>query len=60
MRESGVGTHRVEHVARLEGDALQRGADDVGDGGAAGQADQRAAGVRVPVRRAQAREGGDE
>ena len=48
--------HRLEHVAHLEGDRLQGGADDVRAGGAAGEADDQAAGVRVPVRGAEAGE----
>ena len=47
--------HRVEHVADLEGDRLERGADDVRAGGAAGEADDQAARVRVPVRGARGR-----
>ena len=49
--------HHVEHVAHLEGDRLQRRADDVGAGGAAGEADDQAARLRVPVRRAEPGQG---
>ena len=53
----GVGLHGVQHVASLEGDGFQRGADDVVAVGAAGQAKDGAAGIRIPVGRAQAGEG---
>ena len=52
--------HRVEHVAHLEGDRLQRGPDDVRARRAPGQADDQAAGVRVPVRGAEPGQRGHE
>ena len=55
MPESSL--HDVQHVGDLEGDALERGAGEVGGGGAARQAGDGAARVLVPVRRAQARKG---
>lgn len=57
---AGVGGHGVEHVGDLEGDALQGGACDVRGGGAAGDAGDDAAGVGVPVGRAEPGEGGHE
>ena len=51
-----VALHRVEQVGHLEGDAFERRAGDVAARGAAGDADDGAARVRVPVRRAQAGE----
>ena len=48
--------HRVEQVGDLERDALERGAGDVRRRRAARDADDRAARVRVPVRRAEAGE----
>ena len=46
----GVGLHGVQHVTGLEGDGFQRGADDVVAVGATGQAEDGAAGIRIPVR----------
>ena len=40
--------HRLEHVADLEGDRLQRGAHEVGAGGAAGDADDQCRGRAGP------------
>jgi hypothetical protein len=57
---AGVAFHRLQNVGDLEGDALQGGAGDMADLGIAAQADHHAAGVRVPVRRAQAGESGHE
>ena len=54
---AAVGLHRLEHVAGLVGDRFERGAGDLGPAAAARQAQDRAAGVRVPVGRAQADEG---
>jgi glycoprotease/Kae1 family metallohydrolase len=53
-----VETHRLEQVGALVGDGLERGARQVRARGAARQAHDRAARVRVPVRRAKAGEGG--
>ena len=50
----------VDHVAGLEGDRLEHGPGEVGPAGAAGDADDRAAGVRVPPRAAEAGEGRDD
>ena len=47
--------HGVQHVAGLVGDGLERGARQVRARGAAREADDRAARVRVPVGRAEAR-----
>ncbi len=52
--------HGIEHVGHLEGDALQGGAGDVARLRAAAKANDQAAGVRIPVRRAQAGKGGHE
>ena len=46
-----VPLHRLDHVAGLVGHGLQGGAGDVGARRAAGEADDGAARVRVPVRR---------
>ena len=53
-----VAAHGGEQGGALEGDALQRGARDVGHGGAAREAGEAAAAVGLPVGRAQAGEGG--
>ena len=58
--EFRIGLHSSEQIGALVGDAFQRGTRDVGGGGAAGEADDGAAGGGVPVRRAEAGEGGDE
>ena len=55
QRDTGLPGHQVHDVAHLEGDGLERRAHDVRPGGAAGDADDRAARVRVPVRGAEAR-----
>ena len=55
-----VGAHRLDEVAGLVGDALERGAGEFGRAGVAGEAEDGAAGVGVPVGRAEAGEGGDE
>jgi len=49
-----------DEVVCLEGDAFERGSDDVGRLRAAGDAGDRAAGVGVPVGSAKPDEGGDE
>ena len=58
-RLRGVGDG-VDDVGGLPGHRLDRGACDVRARGAAGEAEQRAARVRVPPRRAEAGERGDE
>ena len=60
QRRAGIGFHRPHHVQRLQRDRLQRGAGDVGAGGAAGQPVQRAARLGRPVRRAQPCQRGDD
>ena len=50
-----VGAHRLDEVAGLVGDALERGAGELGRAGAAGEAEDRAAAVGVPVGRARGR-----
>ena len=57
-RNARVLCHRRKHIGRLQRDGLQRRAGDVGARGAAGHADQRATGKAIPMRRAQAGEGG--
>src|SRR5712691_2697487 len=52
--------HGVEYVAALEGDGLEGRARDVTAAGAARDADEDAARIRVPVRRAEPGEGGHE
>ena len=59
-RPARVQLHGVQQVLHLVGDALHGGADYVRTGRTAGEADHRASGIHVPVRRAQAREGRDE
>ena len=56
---AGVGFHGVDKFATLEGDAFERGADDVGFAGGAGEPGDDAAGAGIPVGRSQADEGGD-
>ncbi len=56
----GIFLHEVKDVGDLKGDAVESGAGEMGGGGAAGDAGDRAAGVLVPVRRAEAGEGGDD
>ena len=60
LNDAGIFLHDVEDVGDLIGDAFERGAGEVGGGGAAGDADDGAAGVGIPVRRAETREAGDE
>src|SRR4051812_28936607 len=55
----GVCRHRVQHVAALIGDGLERGPREMGPAGAAREADDRTARVLVPVRRAEPDERGD-
>ena len=57
---TGVGFHRFHDVIDLEGDTFQRGAGKVAVGGAAGDAEESAARVRIPVRRAEAGQRRDE
>jgi hypothetical protein len=57
---AGLALHQVRDVDGLVGHRLQRRAGEVAPAGAAGQPDDRAAGVLVPVRRAEADEGRDE
>ena len=52
-----VAAHGLKHVRGLVGDGLQRRADDVRPARAAREADDGAAAVHVPVRRAQSGEG---
>ncbi len=52
--------HRVEHVARLVGDRLERRADEVLAAGPARDPADEPARVRLPVRRAEAGQRGDE
>jgi hypothetical protein len=59
QRRTLVG-HRLEHIADLERDRLQGGADEVRPRRAAGDADDQAARVRVPVRGAEAGQRGHE
>ena len=54
----GVGMHDIKQIGDLEGDAFDGGAGDVAGGGGAGDAHDGAAGVGVPVERAEAGEGG--
>src|SRR5665647_2393298 len=59
-RHAGVAGHGAQKVGHLEGDALERGPRDVCRGGAAREPEDRAAGARLPVRRAETGERGDE
>ncbi len=52
-----VAAHRVEQRGALEGDRLERGPRDVGDGRAAGQPEDRAFRLGPPIGRAQPGEG---
>ena len=52
--DPGVSLHRFQHVAGLIGNRLQGGANNMVGVHAAGQAEDRAAGIRVPVRGAEA------
>ena len=54
---SGGALHRPDRIVGLVGDRLERRAREVSGGAAAGEADDRPARVRIPVGRAQAREG---
>ena len=54
------GRHGVDDVAGLEGHRLDRGPGQVGPAGAAGDTDDRAPGVRVPLRAAEPGEGRNE
>ena len=58
-REPRVGLHGPHEVGHLKRQRFQRRAHDVGAVGAAREAEDRAARLRVPIRRAQARERGD-
>ena len=55
-----VGVHGVDQVGDLEGDPFEGRPGEVGDRGGAGQAEERPAGLGLPVRGAQAGQGGDE
>ena len=55
--DARVLVHRLDDLAALEGRGLQRRAGDVAGVDVARQAREHAAGVRLPVRREQAREG---
>src|SRR5438270_1657086 len=57
QRRLGVGGHRLQHVATLEGDRLQRGARQMRPRGAAREPEDGAARVLIPVRGAEADEG---
>ena len=52
-----VAAHRLQQIACLVADGLQRGARELGRTGAARQAEQRAARLGLPVGRAEADEG---
>jgi hypothetical protein len=56
QRDPGVGRHRVEQIGHLIGDALERRARDVSRRRPARDADDYAAYVRIPMRRAEAGE----
>src|SRR4029077_14806076 len=56
----GVGLHRLDDVDDLVGDGLDGRPGDVTQPRAPGDSRERAAGVRVPVRRREAGEGGDD
>jgi hypothetical protein len=57
QRQARISPHRFQQVLRLQGHRLHCRAGDVRRGRAARQAKDRAAGVRIPVRRAKADEG---
>ena len=59
-RDAAVGLGRLDQVGAPVGDALEHGPHDLGPARAPGEAEQGAAGAVVPVRRAQAEQGGDE
>ena len=52
-----VGAHRLDQVAGLVADRFERGAGELGGAGIAREAIERAARLRVPIRRAEADEG---
>ena len=52
-----VGGHGLQQVAGLVADRFQRGAGDLGVAGLAGEAEDGAARLRVPIGRAEADEG---
>ena len=54
---TGVGLHRFQNVTRLIGDRFQRGADNMVGVHSAGQAENRAARIRIPVWRAKTGKG---
>ena len=51
---TGVLLHRTQHIRRLIGKRFQHRTHDLCAAGAARQSNEHAAGIRVPVRRAQA------
>ena len=57
---AGIGAHGVDEIGDLEGDAIEGGASDVSGAGGAGDTDDRATGVGIPVGGTEACEGGDE
>jgi hypothetical protein len=57
---NGFGLDGLKDVGDLERDGLKSGAGDVAGRGATAQADEHAAGMGVPVRRAEADKGRDE
>ena len=59
-RRSAVGLHRGHEIASLEAYGLERGASEMRGTGVAGQSIDCATGVRVPMRRAQAGERGNQ
>ena len=59
QRGAGIRFHRFEEVGRLEGDTLQGGPGNVPGSRAAGDAEQGASGIRVPVGGAQTGKGRD-
>src|SRR5205807_4438445 len=58
-RIAGIALHGIEQIGHLVSDTLDGGAGDVTSCRAASQAEDRSAGVGIPVRRAQAYERGD-
>ena len=57
---SGISAHSVSQVSNLVGDSFERGACDVAGCSATGQADDGASCIRVPMRRTQADECGND
>ena len=57
---AGVGLGRFDQVGAPVGDPLEHGPHHLGPAAAPGEAEQRAPGAEVPVRRAQAEQGRDE